>query len=105
MTLRIVFSEADEIVIANVFKSDAIPERERLDLGAIETELLNRGKHVRVLAGADEIVRIVAPLLKPGDVIAILSNGGFGGIYEKLPARLRLQEESKQFSRKNMAKA
>jgi len=27
--------------------------------------------------------------MRDGDVIAILSNGGFGGIYEKLPARLR----------------
>jgi hypothetical protein len=27
--------------------------------------------------------------LRPGDVVAILSNGGFGGIYEKLPCRLR----------------
>jgi UDP-N-acetylmuramate: L-alanyl-gamma-D-glutamyl-meso-diaminopimelate ligase len=98
-------SEADEIVIANVFRSDAIPERERLDLGAVDRELQNKGKHVRVLADADEIVRIVAPQLKAGDVVAILSNGGFGGIYEKLPARLRLQEESKSFSRKNMAKA
>ena len=27
--------------------------------------------------------------LESGDVVAILSNGGFDGIYEKLPARLR----------------
>jgi UDP-N-acetylmuramate: L-alanyl-gamma-D-glutamyl-meso-diaminopimelate ligase len=27
--------------------------------------------------------------MREGDVVAILSNGGFGGIYEKLPARLR----------------
>jgi UDP-N-acetylmuramate: L-alanyl-gamma-D-glutamyl-meso-diaminopimelate ligase len=31
-----------------------------------------------------------APEMRPGDVVAILSNGGFGGIYEKLPQRLRL---------------
>jgi UDP-N-acetylmuramate: L-alanyl-gamma-D-glutamyl-meso-diaminopimelate ligase len=29
------------------------------------------------------------PDLKTGDVIAILSNGGFGGIYQKLPERIR----------------
>jgi UDP-N-acetylmuramate: L-alanyl-gamma-D-glutamyl-meso-diaminopimelate ligase len=27
--------------------------------------------------------------MRPGDVVAILSNGGFGGIYEKLPQRLK----------------
>jgi hypothetical protein len=30
--------------------------------------------------------------MRSGDVVAILSNGGFGGIYEKLPARLRALE-------------
>jgi len=32
---------------------------------------------------------LVAPELRSGDVVAILSNGGFGGIYEKLPERLK----------------
>ena len=31
--------------------------------------------------------------LREGDVVAILSNGGFGGIYDKLPARLRSLHE------------
>jgi UDP-N-acetylmuramate: L-alanyl-gamma-D-glutamyl-meso-diaminopimelate ligase len=33
-------------------------------------------------------VAAIAPELRPGDVVAILSNGGFGGIYEKLPLAL-----------------
>ena len=37
---------------------------------------------------ADAIVQAVAPELQSGDVVAILSNGGFGGIYEKLPRKL-----------------
>ena len=37
---------------------------------------------------ADAIVQGLTPRLKPGDVVAILSNGGFDGIYEKLPRRL-----------------
>jgi UDP-N-acetylmuramate: L-alanyl-gamma-D-glutamyl-meso-diaminopimelate ligase len=41
------------------------------------------------LADADEIVQTVASEMRSGDVVAILSNGGFGGIYQKLPARLR----------------
>jgi UDP-N-acetylmuramate: L-alanyl-gamma-D-glutamyl-meso-diaminopimelate ligase len=35
------------------------------------------------------IVQLVAPEMRSGDVVAILSNGGFGGIYEKLPERLK----------------
>ena len=37
---------------------------------------------------ADSIVRAITPQLAPGDVVAILSNGGFDGIYDKLPAAL-----------------
>jgi len=40
-------------------------------------------------ADADAIVMEILPRVKSGDVVAILSNGGFGGIYEKLPAALR----------------
>jgi hypothetical protein len=34
-------------------------------------------------------VDIAAPEMKSRDVVVILSNGGFGGIYEKLPKRLK----------------
>jgi UDP-N-acetylmuramate: L-alanyl-gamma-D-glutamyl-meso-diaminopimelate ligase len=82
-------SIADEIVIANVFKSESIPEHERLDVNAVASELTGRGHRARVLENVDAIVSICAPEMRSGDVIAILSNGGFGGIYEKLPQRLR----------------
>ena len=80
---------ADEIVVAQVFKMDAIPEAERLDVNAMAAQIAQAGRHVRILEDADRIVDVVAPETRPGDVIAILSNGGFGGIYEKLPQRLR----------------
>jgi UDP-N-acetylmuramate: L-alanyl-gamma-D-glutamyl-meso-diaminopimelate ligase len=80
---------ADEIVIAAIFKSEAIPEAERLDLNRVLGEIHKRGKQARVLADADAIVSAIAPELRERDVVAILSNGGFGGIYEKLPQRMR----------------
>jgi UDP-N-acetylmuramate: L-alanyl-gamma-D-glutamyl-meso-diaminopimelate ligase len=80
---------ADEVIVANVFKSEAIPEAERLDLDRVATEIQKSGRHARVMADADAIVNTITPELRPGDVVAILSNGGFGGIYEKLPERLR----------------
>jgi UDP-N-acetylmuramate: L-alanyl-gamma-D-glutamyl-meso-diaminopimelate ligase len=43
-----------------------------------------------LIKDADEIVASIAPEMRSGDVVAILSNGGFGGIYEKLPARLKI---------------
>jgi UDP-N-acetylmuramate: L-alanyl-gamma-D-glutamyl-meso-diaminopimelate ligase len=80
---------ADEVVVAAIFKSEAIPETERLDLNRVIDEIHKRGKQARILADADAIVNAIAPELRARDVVAILSNGGFGGIYEKLPQRLR----------------
>jgi len=80
---------ADEVIVANVFRSEAVPESERLELPALAAEIKQNGRPVRLLADAEAIVQTIAPELRRGDVVAILSNGGFGGIYEKLPARLR----------------
>ena len=80
---------ADHIVIAAIFKSEAIPEAERLDLQRVIDEIQKRGKQARIFADADAIVNAIAPELRERDVVAILSNGGFGDIYEKLPQRLR----------------
>jgi UDP-N-acetylmuramate: L-alanyl-gamma-D-glutamyl-meso-diaminopimelate ligase len=80
---------ADEIIVADVFRSDAVPEKERLELPELAGEIQKHGKRARLIANADEIVRTIAPEMRAGDVVAILSNGGFGGIYEKLPAKLR----------------
>jgi UDP-N-acetylmuramate: L-alanyl-gamma-D-glutamyl-meso-diaminopimelate ligase len=80
---------ADQIVIAAIFKSEAIPEAELLDLNRVVGDIQKRGKPARIFADADAIVNAIAPELRERDVVAILSNGGFGGIYEKLPQRLR----------------
>jgi UDP-N-acetylmuramate: L-alanyl-gamma-D-glutamyl-meso-diaminopimelate ligase len=82
-------AQADEVIVANVFRSEAVPENERLELPALATEIKQNGKPARLLADADAIVQTIAPELRSGDIVAILSNGGFGGIYETLPARLR----------------
>ncbi len=82
-------AEADEVIVAGVFRSEAIPENERLELPALAAEIERNGRRARLSADADAIVQNIAPEMRSGDVVAILSNGGFGGIYEKLPARLR----------------
>jgi UDP-N-acetylmuramate: L-alanyl-gamma-D-glutamyl-meso-diaminopimelate ligase len=86
-------SNADAVILADVFKSEAIPEHERLDPAAVVANLNANGKPARLLRDADTIVATISPELHPGDVVAILSNGGFGGIYEKLPAKLKSMHE------------
>lgn len=82
-------AQADEVVVAGVFRSEAVAENERLELPALAAEIEQHGRRARLLADADAIVATLASEMRSGDVVAILSNGGFGGIYEKLPARLR----------------
>jgi UDP-N-acetylmuramate: L-alanyl-gamma-D-glutamyl-meso-diaminopimelate ligase len=85
---------ADQAVLAGVFKSDAIPEAERLNPAEVIARINAAGTPARLLPTADDIVEAIAPELREGDVVAILSNGGFGGIYEKLPAKLSALHEA-----------
>jgi UDP-N-acetylmuramate: L-alanyl-gamma-D-glutamyl-meso-diaminopimelate ligase len=84
---------ADEVIVAGVFRSEAVPEDERLELPELAADVQRHGRRARLIANADEIVQTIAPEMRAGDIVAILSNGGFGGIYEKLPARLRVLAE------------
>ena len=84
---------ADQVIVASVYRAEAIPEAERLSVAAIVAGLQRAGKSARELADADAIVAAIAPELRRGDVVAILSNGGFGGIYDKLPQRLNSRSE------------
>ena len=81
---------ADRSVLASVFKSEAIPEDERLHPEKVVAALRARGQEAALGADADAIVAMIAPELLTGDVVAILSNGGFGGIYTKLPQALEV---------------
>jgi UDP-N-acetylmuramate: L-alanyl-gamma-D-glutamyl-meso-diaminopimelate ligase len=79
---------ADKAVLAAVFKSENIPAAERLSPERVVEQLSAKGTPAVLLPDADAIVAYMVPLLQPGDVVAVLSNGGFGGIYEKLPAAI-----------------
>jgi UDP-N-acetylmuramate: L-alanyl-gamma-D-glutamyl-meso-diaminopimelate ligase len=87
---------ADQVVIAGVFfkATDALKPEERLDVDSVVAELNARGVTAQQFPDVAAIVSHVAPKLASGDVVAILSNGGFGGIYEKLPAALQLDARS-----------
>lgn len=76
---------ADRVVLAGVFKSESIPADERLHPEHVVESLKARGVPAVLYADADAIVAGIAAELRDGDVVAILSNGGFGRIYQKLP--------------------
>jgi UDP-N-acetylmuramate: L-alanyl-gamma-D-glutamyl-meso-diaminopimelate ligase len=83
---------ADRVIMAGVYQQQRIPDRERLHPEDVVDALNAAGIPAELHPDANEIVASIAPELKDGDVVAILSNGGFDGIYEKLPERLRARQ-------------
>ncbi|HUE85649.1 MAG TPA: UDP-N-acetylmuramate:L-alanyl-gamma-D-glutamyl-meso-diaminopimelate ligase [Vicinamibacterales bacterium] len=77
------FGGADEVVIASVFRSALAPE-ERLSEDQLVADLQRDGTAARHLPDVDTIVTQVSGEAKPGDLIVVMSNGGFGGIHGKL---------------------
>jgi UDP-N-acetylmuramate: L-alanyl-gamma-D-glutamyl-meso-diaminopimelate ligase len=81
------FAGADEVVIASVFRS-SLPPEERLSESRLIEDLTSKNVHARHLPDVDAIVDTVSREARAGDLIVVMSNGGFGGIHHKLLAAL-----------------
>ena len=77
------FDAADEVVIAAVFRS-SLPESERLSAEQLVADLHARGQRARYIPEVDEIIATIVKEHRPGDIVLLMSNGGFGGIHRKL---------------------
>ena len=82
------FDDADEVILAEVFGADQLPPSERLDPSRLVSDIGARGRPARFLPGVEAIVAHIADRARTGDVIVVLSNGGFGGIHDKLLSAL-----------------
>ncbi|MCA1635370.1 MAG: UDP-N-acetylmuramate:L-alanyl-gamma-D-glutamyl-meso-diaminopimelate ligase [Acidobacteria bacterium] len=85
------FRLADHVVLSTVFARErGSAYGQLLDTEALASEIAaTGGPPAHCLDGADSIVGHLAPELRRGDVVAVMSNGGFGGIHEKLLDTLR----------------
>ena len=77
------FGAADEVVFAAVFRS-SLPEAERLSAEQLVDDLTRQGRHARHIPEIDDIVSTIVRERRDGDVVVLMSNGGFGGIHGKL---------------------
>jgi UDP-N-acetylmuramate: L-alanyl-gamma-D-glutamyl-meso-diaminopimelate ligase len=77
------FGAADEVLLAPVFRS-TLPEDERLSIPRLVHDLRRQGRAARATESIDEIIDIVVREHRPGDLVLIMSNGGFGGIHQRL---------------------
>jgi UDP-N-acetylmuramate: L-alanyl-gamma-D-glutamyl-meso-diaminopimelate ligase len=82
------FRDADEVVFAALYRPDRYTKETALDLEKLVRDLTSNGKGAKQLKDADAIVADLSPRLKAKDVVLIMSNGGFGGIHDKLLAAL-----------------
>jgi UDP-N-acetylmuramate: L-alanyl-gamma-D-glutamyl-meso-diaminopimelate ligase len=76
-------SAADRVVLPAVFRS-TLPEHERLSAEQIIHELRQKGVDARYIPAVDDIVRVVVHDSRDGDLVVIMSNGGFDNIHHKL---------------------
>jgi UDP-N-acetylmuramate: L-alanyl-gamma-D-glutamyl-meso-diaminopimelate ligase len=84
------FEHADEVIVAAVFRS-SLPESERLDAEQLVADLRARGQHARHIPDISAIISTVVAERRHGDVVVLMSNGGFGGIHRKLLGALKSQ--------------
>lgn len=85
------FDRADQVVVAEPHDTSGIPAAERFSSAKLVGDLLERGVEALTLPDVDQIAHTVATRAHPRDVIAIFSNGGFGGLHGKLLELLRLR--------------
>jgi UDP-N-acetylmuramate: L-alanyl-gamma-D-glutamyl-meso-diaminopimelate ligase len=81
-------SAADLIVLPALFRPEKVPEGQRLNIPEVVADLRHAGRAAWNVETVEGIIQKVCEEARSGDLIVILSNGGFGGIYEKLPEAL-----------------
>lgn len=77
------FLKADEVVLASVYRG-SLPEAERLSESVLVAAVNDGGGRARHVPTVDEIVTLLAREGADGDLVVIMSNGGFGGIHRRL---------------------
>jgi UDP-N-acetylmuramate: L-alanyl-gamma-D-glutamyl-meso-diaminopimelate ligase len=80
-------SNADLVVLPAVFRS-TLPEDERLSAEQIVDELKQSGVDARYIPAVDDIVRTVSKEARSGDLVIVMSNGGFDNIHQRLLSAL-----------------
>ena len=77
-------SLADAVVVSQVARLELLKPEERLDPARLMREISSDGKPAAYLATVEEIIAHMTKETRPNDVVTIFSNGGFGGIHDKL---------------------
>jgi UDP-N-acetylmuramate: L-alanyl-gamma-D-glutamyl-meso-diaminopimelate ligase len=82
-------SAADGVYITEIARKEQIDPQMRLDPKKIADDIRKAGRESFYLPGPEEILKDILPRLKSGDVVAVFTNGSFGGLVGKLAAALQ----------------
>jgi UDP-N-acetylmuramate: L-alanyl-gamma-D-glutamyl-meso-diaminopimelate ligase len=82
---------ADRVILPAVFRS-TLPDDQRLSAEAVVADLRTAGVEADYIPQTDDIVRTVAGQSRPGDLVVVMSNGGFDNIHQKLLDALAVRE-------------
>ncbi len=77
------FAAADHVLLPAIFRS-TLPDDQRLSAEQLITDLKRSGKDARFIPKVDDIVGTVAHEARAGDLVVVMSNGGFENIHQKL---------------------
>jgi UDP-N-acetylmuramate: L-alanyl-gamma-D-glutamyl-meso-diaminopimelate ligase len=77
------FVGADEVLLAPVFRSK-LRDAERLSIPQLVKDLKARRQSARASESIDDIVSTIVREHRFGDLVVLMSNGGFGGIHQTL---------------------
>ena len=82
------FSGADLVILSGVYGAEKFPPEDRLDPEGMVASLRGIGRKAVYIEKVDRIVTHLSGTSCAGDLILIMSNGGFGGIQGKLARAL-----------------
>jgi UDP-N-acetylmuramate: L-alanyl-gamma-D-glutamyl-meso-diaminopimelate ligase len=87
------FDSADQVVIASPPGMEKIPVEMRLDPLLLVKEISRGGPPAFLGQNAEEIVSQIVPEIRSGDLICVMSSGGFDGIHGKLLKALQTKQK------------
>ncbi len=79
-------AKTQSLILPPPFNLAGLAESERFSMELLLSTIQSKGVDAKVLENVDAIVADLKSRAKPGDVILVMSNGGFDGIYQKLLA-------------------
>src|SRR5437868_5785338 len=86
------FAPADYVIISRVYDAGRAAEMGGvLDIGKLIEDISAQNKPAFAITDVEEIVKTLSGELRSGDVVAIMSNGAFGGIHEKVLTALSVR--------------